>query len=86
MSEAALTNALLVVLVLCCGSLLYLDWRRQGELELLHLRVDGLERGRRGSAAPPPQPATAATAAAAVERVLHADTDLTLEQIARDAT
>ena len=36
-------TALMFVLVLCvCGALLYLDWRRQGEIEYLHDRFDAL--------------------------------------------
>jgi hypothetical protein len=35
------TTALILVM-LCVAALLYLDWRRQGEIELLHERIDSL--------------------------------------------
>jgi hypothetical protein len=77
MSERG-TQWLLVLLVACMGALLYLDWRRQGELEMLGERVDTLnlrlpregERGGQGAVAPPrpvpPPPAAPAAAAPAV--------------------
>jgi hypothetical protein len=43
MNDSAMTNVLLVALLCSCAALLYLDWRRQGETELLHERVDRLE-------------------------------------------
>lgn len=44
MTDNAMSNVLLMALVCVCAALLYLDWRRQGETELLHERVDRLER------------------------------------------
>lgn len=36
------TQTLLTALLICVGALLYLDWKRQGEIELLHERLDNL--------------------------------------------
>lgn len=36
------TQTLLTALLLCVAALLYLDWKRQGEIELLHERLDNL--------------------------------------------
>ena len=61
-------------LLLVCGALLYLDWRRQGELELLLERLRALE-GRLPAAGRERQPT--------LERILGADDDVTLADIAR---
>lgn len=43
MNDQRVTQALLFALILTCAALLYLDWRRQGEIDYLAeelLRVD----------------------------------------------
>ena len=68
---------LVVALLLVCAALLYLDWRRQGEIELLHVRLDALDARRwDGPAAPP--------ASSRVERILGAPDDRTLADIAKE--
>lgn len=62
-----------VLLLAICGALLYLDWLRSGEIEYLHSRLDALERGT----------TPAARRESVVERILHADDDRTLSDIAR---
>lgn len=68
----------MVVMLAVCGALLYLDWRRQGEIDLLHDRLDLLERRPHGSAAAAP------VVRSTVERILHAPDDRTLADIARE--
>lgn len=59
---AALTLALLL---LCVGVLVYLDWRRQGEIDNLHARIDGLPQAAPRTLRPQPEPAPAPAAAPA---------------------
>lgn len=42
MSEHTGTAMMVVLLLVVCGSLVYLDWRRQGEIDNLHARIDRL--------------------------------------------
>ena len=72
-------TVLLVALLCACAALLYLDWRRQGEVELLSERVDKLqgfvvERFAMNKRTPE----------STVERILHASDDRTLADIARE--
>lgn len=63
------TQTLLFAVLLCVGALMYLDWKRQGELDLLHERLDNLNLSLRGTVAEPvqapPPPAAAAPVSAA---------------------
>lgn len=80
MKQRDVAMMMLLVLVVC-AALLYLDWRRQGEIELLHERIDSLD-------------AAAAQALATlypadrepspVERILYASDDRTLSDIAKE--
>lgn len=79
MNRRVMDTLLLVALLLACSALLYLDWRRQGEVELLHERVDTFEGRLRGIASAATQP-TQST----FERILRADDDRTLADIARE--
>ena len=73
--------ALMFTLLLCvCGALLYLDWRRQGEIELLHERLDGIDR--RVTLAAATDTRTGETLA--VDRILRASDDRTLADIAKE--
>ena len=76
MRNRAMDTLLLVALLCACAALLYLDWRRQGEVELLHERdftevARSLVRLQR-------RPLST------VERILHASDDRTLADIARE--
>lgn len=81
---------LLAALLAVCAALLYLDWRRQGELELLHVRVDALERRAVGKSASPPAGDGRRSRSphhpdgSTVERILRASDDRTLADIARE--
>ena len=44
---ASSNTVIIALLLLVCGVLVYLDWRKSGEIENLHARIDGLA---------PPQP------------------------------
>lgn len=73
------STALMFVLVLCvCGALLYLDWRRQGEVELLHERLDSLD-----AAAAKALDSFSRENRSTVDRILGASDDRTLADIAR---
>lgn len=75
------TEAFMLAIVLfVCGALLYLDWRRQGEVELLHARVDELDR--RVTLAVVKDSRTGATLD--IESILRAPDDRTLADIARE--
>lgn len=82
MSRRAMDTVLLVALLFACAALLYLDWRRQGEVELLHARVDAHERDftevARSLVRLQRRPLST------VERILHASDDRTLADIARE--
>lgn len=73
---------LMVALVLCvCGALVYLDWRRQGEIEFLHERIDGLDAAASRALSSLRETARWPTT---VDRILHASDDRTLADIARE--
>lgn len=65
MSEPAPQNGnavLLILLLLCVAALTYLDWRRQGEIDNLHARIDGLPQAAPRTLRPIPEPAAAPAA------------------------
>lgn len=77
--------ALMFVLVLCvCGALLYLDWLRQGEIELLHERLDGLEEPARRALDALNDSITSRVAEPLVDRILRASDDRTFADIQRE--
>lgn len=76
--------ALMFVLVLVvCGALLYLDWRRQGEIEYLHSRFDSIEEQARRAMDAMRDRDTDKRPASVVDRILHASDDRTFADIAR---
>lgn len=75
------TWLMFALVLVVCGALVYLDWRRQGEIEFLHERIDGLdEAATRALADLHRRRDTRPT----VERILHASDDRTLADIARE--
>lgn len=78
------TEVVLAALLLVCAALLYLDWRRQGEIENLHARIDTLERRLPSKAAQPTTGNNEPVRQSTVERILHASDDRTLADIARE--
>jgi hypothetical protein len=43
MSDDAALRTILFLLLLTCACLVYLDWRRSGEIEYLHERLDAID-------------------------------------------
>lgn len=80
MSEPAPTSnntVIIVLLLLVCAALVYLDWRKGGEIELLHARIDTMvpPTPMRTAAPPPttPPPTVPAPPAAPVSPVFVGD-------------
>lgn len=81
-------DTLLLVALLCvCAALLYLDWRRQGEVELLNERVDKVQGALAQLVEPrvvvPDDAGSSPVRPSVVDRILHASDDRTLADIAR---
>lgn len=71
--------------LLCvCGALLYLDWRRQGEIDNLHARLDTFERRLPAERMTATETIFPVRRQSTVERILHASDDRTLADIARE--